>query len=136
MKDLDRVLELLEQGAEPDAIRAVLDPEGQIPDMTPEQIERFERRLHDAVVGERRRFAGRRRVRWVVSGGVVAACCAAVAALAMRSLSPPGFAVSLEGQAAAMAHDVLAGTPEPAAPPTTSATTSATSGPSPRETPQ
>lgn len=59
-----------------------------VPDMTPEQKERIDRRVHAAIAAQNRRFAWERRAKRALPWGLVAACCGAALALAHHEVAP------------------------------------------------
>jgi hypothetical protein len=103
-EDVERGLALMAAGVDPELICQLIDPEGEIPDMTPEQAARVDRKLRAAIAAQDRRRALRRRLTWVVSGSLAAACCVAALVFAARAVRPR-LTVSLESQAVVM-HDL------------------------------
>jgi hypothetical protein len=106
MRDLDHWLDLEEP---PYDEREFLDGAGDVPDMTPEQQERLQRKIYAAIAAQERTYARKRRVSRALSLALMVGCCLTATALAVRSFGlQPKMSMAHRARAVEEQHDVEA----------------------------
>lgn len=85
MNDFDSSID--QEGPVPDDWREGLDSVD-VPDMTPEQKERIDRKVRAAIAAQNRRFSWERWGKWALAAGLVAACGGGALVFALHEVTP------------------------------------------------